>query len=377
MTRTRSQDLKASNAPPGRVRGLLLLGACLLASVSSAQWGPWVPAQHPGLRWEGRVRFEADRSATYDWASVRVHAKFQGDALAVYARLGQNYLDVLVDGERVAVLGAKSSAEGLAWEGIGIPPQATGGIPVYVVRGLAPGAHRLTVAKRSGPNFGPVTLLGFRFASPEPLPQPPAAHPRRLEFIGDSLTNGYGLEGPGLQCKTLAAYENSSRAWARACAESLHAEAQILAYSGYGLVRNYGAAGSASDDPVPFYYPRRVLADPAPWPREDYVPDLSVIFLGTNDYSTQPGPSAQAFEDAYAAFLGQVREGREGLKILLAYPDDGGVLSKRVKAVVDSQQALGQDVVFRELPRTVAVRHGRPVHRGGAGVPARPRRPDH
>lgn len=351
MSLTRRQGSQASDAPPGCVWGLFLLLSLGPATRLGAAWGAWVPAQHAALRWEGRVRFDPDRSAVFDWASVRLHARFEGDAVAVYARLGQNYLDLDIDGRRVAVLGPKTSAPDLAWAGMGLTAQQSGGIPVYVCKGLSPGAHTLLLAKRTSPNFGPVTLLGLRFGSTEALPDPPPALKRRLEFIGDSLTNGYGTEGPGLKCQSLAPYENAERAWARRCAEALKAEAQILAYSGYGLVRNYGAADSRSKDPVPFYYPRRVLADPALWPREAFVPDLSVVFLGTNDYSTQPSPSDQVFEDAYAAFLDQVRDGRDGLKIILAYPADGSSFAKRVQAVVESQQSVGHWVEGLALPQ--------------------------
>jgi hypothetical protein len=318
---------------------------------AEAAWGPWIPAYHAGLRWEGRVRFAEDQSAVFDWASVRLHASVETDAVAVYARVGRNDLDVLVDGRRVAVLGPKPAVDDAAWREIAVQSAASGGVPVFRVTGLGPGRHELIVAKRTGPNFGPVTLLGLRLDATAKLYAPPPARDRRLEFIGDSLSNAYGVEGPGKQCKELGPYEDSSASWARVCADSLGADLQLLAYSGYGLVRNYGASGPRSDDPVPFYYPRTVLAESgARWPRDLYVPSLSVVFLGTNDYSTAPHPKASDFDDAYAAFLSSVRAGRDGLKILLAYPDDHSEFSKRVKSVIESEQMVGHWVEGLALP---------------------------
>jgi lysophospholipase L1-like esterase len=322
----------------------------MLATTADAQLGPWVPAEHPSLRWEGRVRFNADKAAVFDWASVRVHAGFEGATVAVYADLGQNYLDLWVDGQRMAVLGREPGVPGTAWQGMGVQPQAVGQAAVYIVGGLAPGSHTLTLSKRTGPNFGPVTLQGLRFDAGAQLLGPPSAKPRRIEFIGDSLTNGYGVEGPGLECKSLPPYENSSRSWARLTAEALGAEAQLLAFSGYGLVRNYGAPGASSEDPVPHYYPRSVLAEPEAWDRGRFVPDLAVVFLGTNDFSTQPVPSNRAFEDAYAAFLDEVRKDRPQLKVLLAHPDDKSALAARVQAVVSNQQTVGHWVEALALP---------------------------
>jgi lysophospholipase L1-like esterase len=284
------------------------------------------------------VRFDEKHAAVFDWAGVRLHANVEGQALALYADNGPNYLDILVDGRRIAVLGDASTAPALAWQGLGRPAVGAG---VYTLR-LPPGPHHLIVSKRTAPNSGHVILKGFRLDSEGKLSAPPPANRRRLEFIGDSLTNGYGDEGPGLKCESLAPYENSSASWARVAAEACQAELQLLAYSGYGLVRNYGAKTKRSDDPVPFYYPRTVLQETTPWPRERYVPDLSVVYLGTNDHNTEPHPDAKAFEDAYAAFLEQVREGRPKLKILIAYPNDNGPLCQRAKEVVASEQAVGR-----------------------------------
>ena len=107
-----SPVLSVLKAPAARTGCWGLLFALALPAVGAAAWGPWAPAEHAALRWEGRVRFDADKAAVFDWASVRAHASFSGSAVAVYARLGQNYLDVHVDGERVAVSGTARLHDG-------------------------------------------------------------------------------------------------------------------------------------------------------------------------------------------------------------------------------------------------------------------------
>ncbi|HTB34081.1 MAG TPA: hypothetical protein VK842_04415, partial [bacterium] len=163
-------------------------------------WGAWIPANHPQLRWEGRLRFDADRNAIFDWASVRLHFAFEGPAFSLYGHLGRNYVDALVDGRRVAVLGRATKAPSLAWEGLGVRPQASGGTPAYRVQGLGPGKHTVVLSKRTGPQWAEVTVLGLRLEEHSKLLDAPAAPARRLEFVGDSLTVGYGNEGPGLAC---------------------------------------------------------------------------------------------------------------------------------------------------------------------------------
>lgn len=341
----------ASAHARGRRSFFLLLMVLCMPTPTQAAWGPWVPAKDARLRWEGRVRLQDDGSAVYDWAGVRLHARFKGGSVAVYAKLGQNYLDAFVDGERVAVLGRRPKVEDHAWADVGVTATTRGEAPSYVLEGLGRGEHSLVLAKRTGPNYGPVTLLGLRLGEDGALLGAEPARARRLEFIGDSLTNGYGNEGTSLKCAELAPYENNSQSWGRLCGEALKAEVQTVAFSGYGLMRNYGATETHSKDPVPFYYPRTVLAEPGLWDRSLFVPDLSVVFLGTNDHSTPPMPEAAEFIGAYHAFLTQVRQGRSpGLPILVAYPDDGSSFAQQVETLVSEEQAQGHKVEGLALP---------------------------
>jgi lysophospholipase L1-like esterase len=325
-------------------------------------WGPYIPAEHPALRWEGRVRFRPDRAADFDWASVRVHMAFEGTVLAVYARLGPNYLDVLVDGRRVAVLGRAFTVKAVDWAGLRIAPVSTGGKPVYVIRGLSAGRHEVVIAKRTGPNFGPVRLLGMRLQGDATLLRPPPAPSRRLEFVGDSLSVGYGNEGPGRHCGQLGPYENSSLSWARQTADLVDADAQIVAVSGRGLVRNYGAPGRTSPGPMPRDYPRTLQGDSLLWDRKRFVPDLAVVLLGDNDFSTRPVPLPADFIAAYHAFLDVLRQGRPGMPILCAYMAGSAGLAQCVKSVVAEEQAKGQPVDLLPLPAVAEKNLGCDAH---------------
>ncbi len=215
----------------------------------AADWSAWAPASHAGLRWEGRLRFEDDGSAVYDWTQVRLHARFTGGRLAVYADTNDNYLDVVIDGQLKAVLGRRPQVEDAPLSRHWLEAKHSGGL-VYALEGLGEGEHQLLIAKRTGPNIGTVHFQGLRLASNGRLLSPAPALPRRLEFLGDSLTNGYGDEGPGLQCSQLPPYENSSLSWARLTATALGAEAQLL-YLFRLQLRNYGDKEPRSRIPSP------------------------------------------------------------------------------------------------------------------------------
>ena len=312
----------------------------MTAELNAADWSAWAPARHPGLRWEGRLRFDDAGAAVYDWTQVRLHAAFEGDRLALYTDTADNYLEISVDGKLKAVLGPKPKADDAPLSAYWLEGRYESG-HVTVLQGLGAGEHRLLIAKRTGPNIGIVRFKGLRLAAGKRLLKPPPAQERRIEFLGDSLTNGYGNEGPGKECKVLPPYENSSRSWARLTADALDAEAQLLAYSGYGAVRNYGDKEAASKDPFPAYYPHTVLAEKAVWDREQFKPQVAVVFLGTNDYSTQPVPSEEAFISGYRALIAAAREGRGPLPVLCIYPHEPAVLADRVKAIVEAERKEG------------------------------------
>ena len=139
----------------------------------------------------------------------------------------------------------------------------------------------------------------------------PAAPTRKIEFIGDSHTVGYGNEGPGLDCKGVyRPYENAYLSFAAITARSLGADSRSIAISGFGAVRNYADTNSTSPMPMPYYYNRTLMnrAD-LTWNFKAWLPDAVVIKLGTNDYSTQPYPSNQVFIQGIHDLINQVRNG--------------------------------------------------------------------
>jgi len=70
------------------------------------------------------------------------------------------------------------------------------------------------------------------------------------------------------------------------------------------MVRNYGDKNTTSPDPFPVYYQQTVanLAE-TQWNFGSYQPDIVVILLGDNDYSTDPSPSFDQFHAGYRQTL--------------------------------------------------------------------------
>ncbi|WP_225408262.1 SGNH/GDSL hydrolase family protein [Stigmatella hybrida] len=253
-----------------------------------------IAADHPLLRYTGRFDFTAPQAPVFDWPGVSIEAAFEGTSCAVHLVDGNNNYNVSVDGQPPTVL--RTSAR-----------------DTYVLaQGLQEGRHTVRLTRRTESGFGPGTFHGFLLDKGRTLVPLPPARDRRLLFIGDSFTAGYGNEGQ-LGCQFSRGTENVERAYAALVASELGAEFSILAKSGRGVVRNYAEPGPVSEKPMPAYFAqaRAEQAQP-PWDFQRWVPDAVVINLGTNDFSTLPHPPREVFLAGYEALIAEVRA---------AYPD--------------------------------------------------------
>lgn len=161
--------------------------------------------------------------------------------------------------------------------------------------------------------FGDINLTGAEFVPTEKAQvltqakQKAPGHHNCLKrhnmlVIGDSITAAYGVDGTS-PCSFTAATENVDHSYATIVAAEVQAELHVVAWSGRGVVRNYGDVNQMSQDPMPHYYNRTIAtvpasadpADPAYWKPTSYPADIVLVMLGTNDYSTQPNPTDEQF----------------------------------------------------------------------------------
>jgi lysophospholipase L1-like esterase len=122
-----------------------------------------------------------------------------------------------------------------------------------VVSGLPAGSHHLLLVKRtegfSGANFGdptgnaPSTFGGLVLDDGASLTALGTAPARKILFIGDSISVGYGVDSSSLTCPAPDydhPYTNNYRAFTSLTGRRFEADYQVSAVSGHGLVRNYG-----------------------------------------------------------------------------------------------------------------------------------------
>ncbi|ELR21706.1 GDSLlike lipase/acylhydrolase domain containing protein [Acanthamoeba castellanii str. Neff] len=320
------------------------------------------------VQYVGRVQQSSTVSGAveFEWSNVEIHTS--GKAIEALLDSNGNVFEVFVDGVSVGLI------------------NTTSGVRQYTVAsGLSTGVtHSVVLRKRTEALFGVVTFHGFevagassgddgeRFFIPavKATMRPKALESRRIEFVGDSISCGYGIEGHP-PCPFTAATENSGLTYGSLIAKSLSAELHLECWSGRGVVRNYGDKNITSAEPFPSLFPRTLpTAHDSAWHFGVWTPQAVVINLGTNDYSTQPAPPQDIFEEGYQKFVeyiySQYKGNHETPHFFLAC---GPMISQPccsyVKNVVDKEKAKGVNITYIDMQHILS-----PEDHGCAGHPS-------
>jgi lysophospholipase L1-like esterase len=286
---------------------LLVTAGTVLLSAACGELPTEISPNDPRIQYTGRVDFSGPEPL-FSHPCVSIKARFTGSSLNILMKdlgpggpLGTNYYNVVIDDG--APLRLEVHKDKRLYE---------------VARNLSPGEHTVVVTKRTEGSVGPSKFLGFQLDGT--LLEPPARPSRRLEFIGDSMTCGYGNEvvipappqgDPNSGFHSIN--ENHDRSFAALTARALGAENMVICHSGMGVYRNIH--GSYAET-VPRLYERIIPSQPEPlWDFSRYVPDAVVINLGTNDFAAG-SVDETAFKTAYTEFITRIRGNYPNAKII-------------------------------------------------------------
>lgn len=193
--------------------------------------------------------------------------------------------------------------------------------------------------------------------------EPAKAKELKIEFIGDSITCGYGVDDPDKEHHFKTSTEDVTKAYAYKTAQALDADYSMVSISGYGIISGYTDSGKKPEQTIPQYYDKlgfsyNKFADSLEvagleWNFDNYKPDIVVINLGTNDMSYAKNELTQAeFEEGYIEFLKQVRSHNPDSYIFCTYGVMGNTLIRNIKNVCDkySEETGDNKVTFFTLP---------------------------
>lgn len=178
---------------------------------------------------------------------------------------------------------------------------------------------------------GAVGIKDISVDSSAVKPVIPAAKKKlNIEFIGDSITCAYGVEGKDAYESFTTATENFMKSYAYLTAQQLDADYSAVSYSGHGIISGYTTDEKNTDSLVPDCYGLvSKLSDYAvDWDFEAADdPDVVVINLGTNDstyLSIDFEERSPEFVKGYVDFLQMVREKNPDAYIICTMGTMGG-----------------------------------------------------
>lgn len=244
------------------------------------------------VRIVGRTdRSAADGSVRFDWSGVYAETQLNGRSLQLRAgSTGKSYFDVTIDG--------KHSDKILI---------ASPDTLITIAEKLPRGIHNISIRKCTEGRTGMTTFSEFILPAGGTLT---ATLPRgrHIEIIGNSLSAGYGTDSNDPRAPFTAETENCNLAYSTIIPRYYDADYTIIAHSGQGAARNYGDSDRVSKTSMRHRFRQTLDMDTASrWHFGDYRPDLVMINLGSNDFSTEPHPYRREFVDAYCEIISDIQ----------------------------------------------------------------------
>jgi lysophospholipase L1-like esterase len=267
----------------------------------------------------------------YQWPAVYFESRFTGDAVTLKFDDPSNNLNVVVDGRIVAIVKKPGRTE-------------------YRLDRLGAGEHTIRLEKRSETQYATGRFEGF-FVPEKTAALAAPAYPRQIEFIGDSLTVGYGNTSPYNDCTPEEVFEttDAQQGFGPLVAKHFKAAYRINAFSGLGMVRNYGGF-EHSKYRMPMLYPRAIFDDPTSASRDGWKPQIIITGIGGNDFSTPVKPGEPWTNQAelkadyvktYTAFVTRLRADNPEAFLIVAVEDGRGDYTAGTREVYEAIRASG------------------------------------
>jgi hypothetical protein len=278
----------------------LLLFSLLLVHSSFAQ--TFIQPNDVGLTYSGRINLNADSASLY-WPGTSVQVNFKGTGLSAILKSTRDdaYYNVIVDDSVVTKIKIAAGDTQRSFT---------------LVSGLAQVEHRVQLFKLTN-NTSENQFYGFELAKNATLLNASKLPKRKIEFYGNSITAGHGVDVPdGQKDSGEPIYFNNYYTYAALTARHFDAQYSCVARSGVGIMVSW------FPEIMPEIYNRTNPSDSlSQWDFSKYTPDIVVVNLFQNDswivnlpkheqflrrFGTQK-PSDEFIIEAYKNFIASIR----------------------------------------------------------------------
>lgn len=248
----------------------------------------------------GRISFANPDAPRFTYPGVSISALFEGTSLNMMAKPMSGYFMVRIDNNDPFKIAFASEQDSI----------------ITLASKLPNGMHEVFIMN-CVESFMPVAeFRGFLLDHGCHLHAKERPFSLQLEFLGNSMTCGYGIESDNPSDPFSKETENHYYAYPTLVSERLNARYIVVARSGIGIYRNYGGPVEGSIDCLPNMYDYTLYGDTTEiWNFSRYMPDIVCVNLGTNDCVLE-GYSVHHLKDAFSKFSQKLRAVYPDAKII-------------------------------------------------------------
>lgn len=311
-----------------------------------------ISAYDNNIEYMGRVSKSDPKQVQFTYPGVSIITSFTGTSLAMEVKPGSGYFMVELDNQTpFKVLASEKDSV------------------IILSESLENCTHNVRIMYAQEGYWQRPAFRGLLIDKEAKTIKPGNIPSRRMEFIGNSITCGYGVEATSPNVGFTYDTENHYYTYAAITARELNAQELVVARSGIGIYKNYGgpiegSAGFTMPDKyeLTLFTDQAVTEDMEKWDHSLYRPDIVCLNLGTNDTSLDTYDTA-LLKEAYAKFVKHLRQTYPNAKIVLLC---GSMMGG--KALEDCQKVL--DEVASESDDEQVYRFNFTPHNGSLGYGA-------
>lgn len=259
------------------VKNLIFL-LLLLSTIGVSAQNKTVLFNDSSIYYEGRIMYNND-AAVISWPGTSVTLNFKGTGVsAILEDLDTaNYYNVIIDNQVVSKIHTEKSKK------------------TYVLAsGLSDGQHQVQIFKRTEWDKGKTLFFGFELSQDAEVLPKSEPKKRKIEFYGNSITCGYGIEDYTGGDSGNGYFENNYLTYAAITARHYNAQYYSNSKSGIGIMVSWFPLIMSE------MYDRLDATDSTlKWDFSNYTPDIVVINLFQNDSWIVNRPTFEEFKHRF------------------------------------------------------------------------------
>ncbi|MFN8255234.1 MAG: SGNH/GDSL hydrolase family protein [Bacteroidales bacterium] len=288
-----------------KVKYLILINFFWIINLSCQENAPvavFVPFNSTDISYQGRVSMKDSLAELY-WSGTQVKINFKGTGIKATFKdsKGDNYYNIIIDNDSISILRIDTIKK-----------------EYVLASGLVDKPHNIKIYKRTEWNRGTTSFYGFVPDKGAVILNSPVKNTRKIEFFGNSITAGYGVEDYSGKDRSDSIFTNNYLTYAAITARHFNAECNYTVRSGIGIMVSW----------FPLIMPEMYdLLNPndslSKWDFSKFTPDVVVINLFQNDswivnmpkskeyqyrFKNKPKPDEKKIISSYAGFVKSIRE---------------------------------------------------------------------